>query len=208
MTEDVGVADRAVDRHEERHGVRRPVLARRRDLRIDGRARSAGGGMAVAAATAVHVEARAEAAPGVGHRPLHRVDLLDRRLAGEEELLVEGAQARQRATRGGRSRANAGIARHEVGVEATDAPEQQEGAGEERERQPETARAHRFTYTAPARRVNAGGGNAAPRRAGVHRRARRTAVGGQRYTARNAALKRRMLANPAPKAIADIGIAV
>jgi hypothetical protein len=37
---------------------------------------------------------------------------------------------------------------------------------------------------------------------------RRTAVGARRYTARNAALKRRMLANPAANAIADIGIDV
>jgi hypothetical protein len=32
------------------------------------------------------------------------------------------------------------------------------------------------------------------------------AVGGLRYTARNAALKRRMLANPEANAMADIGI--
>jgi len=44
---------------------------------------------------------------------------------------------------------------------------------------------------------------------GARRRlARRTAVGGLRYTARNAALNRRMLANPAAKAMADIGSAV
>ncbi len=40
------------------------------------------------------------------------------------------------------------------------------------------------------------------------RLALRTAVGGLRYTARNAALNRRMLANPAASAIADIGIMV
>ncbi len=37
---------------------------------------------------------------------------------------------------------------------------------------------------------------------------RRTADGGRRYTARNAALNRRMLAKPAANAIAEIGIAV
>jgi hypothetical protein len=36
----------------------------------------------------------------------------------------------------------------------------------------------------------------------------RIAVGGRLYTARNAALNRRMLLNPAAKAIADIVVAV
>ena len=40
------------------------------------------------------------------------------------------------------------------------------------------------------------------------RRARRIADGGRRYTARNAVLNRRMLANPAANAIAAIGIGV
>src|SRR4030095_12340892 len=40
------------------------------------------------------------------------------------------------------------------------------------------------------------------------RPARRIAVGGLRYTARNAALKRRMLANPAANAPAGMGIMV
>jgi len=40
------------------------------------------------------------------------------------------------------------------------------------------------------------------------RLARRTAVGGLRYTARNVALNRRTLANPSAEAIADIGSAV
>src|SRR5262249_38160255 len=40
------------------------------------------------------------------------------------------------------------------------------------------------------------------------RRARRTALGGRRYAERNAALKRRMLVNPAANAIAPIGSAV
>jgi hypothetical protein len=39
-------------------------------------------------------------------------------------------------------------------------------------------------------------------------RARRTVVGGRRYTARKAELKRRMLANPDAKAITAIGIVV
>jgi len=42
----------------------------------------------------------------------------------------------------------------------------------------------------------------------MFRRARRKALGGRRYTARKAALKRRMLAKPAANAMADIGSAV
>ena len=103
------LAHRPVRGDERRDRVRRALLRRDGDLRVDGGAGTPDGRLGMAAAAVIEIEARAQSLFGAGDRPGHRRDLVEIAQAGGKRFCVLRAQPRHGAARPGGSSAHAGI---------------------------------------------------------------------------------------------------